>query len=76
MKTFLLQFITYNTILYLLLITQYLKVRYYIATLPHYTTLQHYYITTLVRYFITALLHCCITTLHNYITTITLIHSQ
>ena len=57
---FLLQFITYVAIL---------KVHYYITTLPHYTTLQHYYITTLLHYYIT-------TVLYYYITNITLIYSQ
>ena len=49
------------TLQYLLLTTQYLKVCYYIATLPHYTTLQHYYITTLLHDYLTTLLHYCIT---------------
>ena len=51
------------TLQYLLLTTQYLKVCYYIATLPHYTTLQHYYITTSLHYYFTTLLHYCITAL-------------
>ena len=61
-----------------------LKVHYHIPSLPHYTTIQHYYLTTLLPYYITSLLHYCITLLHYYITTvlyyyitnITLIYSQ
>ena len=42
----------------------------HVTTLPHYTTLQHYYITTLLHYCITALLHYYITLLHYHISTL------